>query len=212
VLAAAVLALAPAAAFAGTSSNSAASNASRQCTALRAKIGLTQFTQAFPTFDGCISSMTPVALKNTSTATSICTALRAQAAQTSFAAGHHGKSFARFYGTGPKHANALANCVAATTNARMTAQVSTSAECVPLQFDGSFSASHDGKTFAQFYGTNADDSNALGMCVVLSTGVIPQSTIAPPAQSSVVQRECGGGTGGAPLHPMTDNCTVASGK
>src|SRR5207247_1859734 len=37
--------------------------------------------------------------------------------------------------------------------------------CTAQQADPNFAATHDGQTFDQFYGTNADESNAFGVCV-----------------------------------------------
>lgn len=218
VLAAAALLLAPAAALAGTSTSSA--NASKQCAVLRAKVGPGPFAQAFDSFGGCVSNLTPLATKNATAATARCRSLRAQS---NFAAAHGGKSFLRFYGTGPGGRNAFARCVFATTNARITAQASAAATCVSEQSDAGFSASHAGKTFAQFYGTGPGFSDALGRCIVATVvaplgpqtapSTTPSTQTEPGVQSSVIQRECGGSSGGgsSPLHPLpagTSSCAV----
>jgi hypothetical protein len=46
-------------------------------------------------------------------------------------------------------------------------QVTDSAQvtCTAQQTDPNFAAAHGGETFDQYYGTNADQSNAFGMCV-----------------------------------------------
>jgi hypothetical protein len=47
-------------------------------------------------------------------------------------------------------------------------------QCKAEQADANFAATHNGMTFDQFYGTNANDKNSFGKCV--STKV--QSTVA----------------------------------
>jgi len=220
-LAAAVLVLTPAAAFAGTSSANA--NASRQCTALRAKLGEGPFVQAFATFGGCVSNFAPLALRNASSAAAICHAMSADAG---FAAAHGGKSFDVYFGAGSTYANAFANCVAATIRAQIATEVTAAARCLPEQTSVSFAASHGGKTFVQFYGTG----NALKRCVVLK--VMPlavMQTATPPTETpsqpsvqpqpqpstgtpSVIARECGGPSGAAPVRTQplqTNSCPVA---
>jgi hypothetical protein len=223
VLAAAVLVLTPAAALAATSTSSANANASKQCAALRAKLGEGPFARAFANFGGCVSNFAPLALRNAATAASTCRALRDDAG---FAAAHDGESFDVYFGTGATRANAFANCVIATIDARIVTEVTAAARCLPEQANVSFAASHGGKTFAQFYGT----ANALKRCVVLkvtpltvqvqtttqtqSGTVQPQPQQQPTNQTpSVIARECGGGSGAAPLHPQTmtaNSCAVAS--
>jgi len=44
-------------------------------------------------------------------------------------------------------------------------ELSASATCSTEQSDPSFAGNHGGQTFDQFYGTNADQSNAFGKCV-----------------------------------------------
>ena len=55
--------------------------------------------------------------------------------------------------------------VSATAKAQVGNEVSASSSCKAQQSDPNFAASHGGKTFEQYYGTNADGSNAFGMCV-----------------------------------------------
>lgn len=49
-----------------------------------------------------------------------------------------------------------------------------SQQCRSEQADPNFSSTHGGKTFAQYYGTNANDANAFGKCV--STKARAEST------------------------------------
>jgi len=103
-----VLAALPAAAFAGTSS--AQSSASKQCVTVQAKFGASAFAQVFPSFGACVTALTPLARENATGAASAC---RAERASAGFTTTHGGKTFARFYGTGPKSKNAFGRCVAA---------------------------------------------------------------------------------------------------
>ena len=208
-------ALAPVAALATTKPAQAAS---RDCTALRAKIGSVAFTQAFGgganAFGVCVSKLTRFEQAGLSSANTLC---RAEQADPNFAAAHGGKTFAEFYGTGAKHKNAFGNCVSrkarsssasgqsglnparacAALRTRMTpalfkqsfgtnathgnafgkcvsivarsqsTDLANAADaCLAEASDAGFAAAHGGKSFQQFYGTNADLSNAFGNCVL----------------------------------------------
>lgn len=204
-------ALAPAAALASASDQS---SASKDCTALRAKMGLTAFNQAYASFGACVSRFAPLEQNNTTSANTAC---QAEQADANFAANHGGKTFAQFYGTGHSSKNAFGNCVSnrakassqaeqqgrtnpaqtcralrtslgtatfsktygknasdknafgkcvsATAKSQSTNEVNASTACKAEQDDANFAANHGGKTFAQFYGTNDDQSNAFGKCV-----------------------------------------------
>ena len=93
-----------------------------------------------------------------------------------FAASHDNKTFAQFYGTNANGKNAYGKCVsqhARQNEQELTAQntqedqnqVNAAKQCKAEKNDQGFSASHDGKTFAEFYGTNANHKNAFGKCV-----------------------------------------------
>ena len=215
VFAVVAAALAPVAALA---TPTPAQAGSKDCAALRAKIGSAAFTQAFGgrsnAFGVCVSRMTRFEQSTLSSANTLC---RAEQADVNFAAVHSGKTFVEFYGTGKKHKNAFGNCVAlkarnssasgrsgmnparacAALRTKMTAavfrqsfgtnanhgnafgkcvsivaraqstDVVTAAEaCLAEASDAAFAAAHGGKSFQQFYGTNADLSNAFGNCVL----------------------------------------------
>jgi hypothetical protein len=72
--------------------------------------------------------------------------------------------FAKTYGKNANDRNAMGKCVSATAKAQAQNEVSASASCKAEQSDATF-ATTNGKTFDQTYGTNADLSNAFGMCV-----------------------------------------------
>jgi hypothetical protein len=73
--------------------------------------------------------------------------------------------FAKTYGKNANDRNAMGKCVSATAKAQAQNEVSASASCRAKQSDVTFASTHSGQTFDQTYGTNADLSNAFGMCV-----------------------------------------------
>lgn len=207
--------LAPVAAFAAPTP---AQLASKDCAALRAKMGATPFAQAFGSagtsnaFGKCVSKFVQVERANVSSANSLC---RAEQADPNFASTHDGKTFAQFYGTGTQknafgrcvtlktqssrtveqaelnpartcsalktrlgsplfaqafgtnqnHRNAFGKCVSLVARSQSSSVVNAASACLSELNDSSFATTHGGKTFAQFYGTNTDLSNAFGNCV-----------------------------------------------
>jgi hypothetical protein len=79
--------------------------------------------------------------------------------------------FARAFGTNASHANAFGKCVSLVARSEATAVVNAATTCLSELNDADFAASHGDKTFAQFYGTNSDLSNAFGNCVAQKLGV-----------------------------------------
>jgi hypothetical protein len=73
--------------------------------------------------------------------------------------------FALLYGTNANHSNAFGKCVSKVARAQAPALANAAKACSAEQSDVAFAATHTGKSFAQFYGTNADLSNAFGQCV-----------------------------------------------
>jgi hypothetical protein len=73
--------------------------------------------------------------------------------------------FALLYGTNASHSNAFGKCVSKLARAQAPALSNAAKACSAEQSDATFIAAHSGKSFAQFYGTNADLSNAFGQCV-----------------------------------------------
>jgi hypothetical protein len=74
-------------------------------------------------------------------------------------------AFDKTYGKNANDKNAWGKCVSAVAKAQSANEVNASTACKAEQSDANFAANHGGKTFAQFYGTNADLSNAFGKCV-----------------------------------------------
>jgi hypothetical protein len=160
ILAAVAFALAPVAALA---TPTPAQAASKDCTALRAKIGNAAFTQAFGgganAFGVCVSKLTRFEQADLSSANTLC---RAEQADPSFAATHGGKTFAQFYGTGAKHKNAFGNCVslkARNSSASGRSGINPARACTALRTRMTASV------FKQSFGTNANHGNAFGKCV-----------------------------------------------
>jgi hypothetical protein len=73
--------------------------------------------------------------------------------------------FAQTYGKNANDRNAFGKCVSMTAKSQAHNEVSASSTCKAEQADANFASTHGGKTFDQFYGTNADQSNAFGNCV-----------------------------------------------
>ncbi|HSC49811.1 MAG TPA: hypothetical protein VLD16_06050 [Gaiellaceae bacterium] len=86
-----------------------------------------------------------------------CAALRTQMTAT---------VFKQSFGTNANHSNALGKCVSIVARTESSDLVSAAQSCLAESTDSSFPSTHDGKTFQQFYGTNADLSNAFGNCVL----------------------------------------------
>ena len=97
-----------------------------------------------------------------------------------------GAMFAPSFGTNANHRNAFGKCVSLVARFQSTAVISAASACLSEVNDATFAATHNGKTFAQFYGTNADLSNAFGNCVATKLGVATtklQSSIASAAKT-----------------------------
>jgi hypothetical protein len=74
--------------------------------------------------------------------------------------------FRQTYGTvQSNHRNAFGKCVSRWTRAEHQNRVSAQSACNTEQADANFPAAHDGKTFAEFYGTGPNHRNAFGKCV-----------------------------------------------
>jgi hypothetical protein len=73
--------------------------------------------------------------------------------------------FSLFYGQNANGKNAFGKCVSTMAKAEVQNELTAAATCRAEQADAGFAAAHAGKTFAQFYGTNGDLTNAFGKCV-----------------------------------------------
>ena len=114
VAALAVAAILPMAALADEPSPSDKANGARSCQALKTSLGAT-FASTYGTnadksnaFGKCVSKWVHIEQQNRQAATAACAA---EQADPNFAAAHGGKTFAQFYGSGKKGANAMSQCV-----------------------------------------------------------------------------------------------------
>jgi hypothetical protein len=235
-----VVSIAVAAVSTAAPGTEATKNASVACTALKAKIGATAFTQAYPTFGACVSSLARVEQQNVDSAQAACTA---EQNDPTFALSHNGRTFDQYYGVGRNGKNAFGNCVSTKAKASSQAEqharpnpartcrtlraqmgtstfsltygknandrnafgkcvskaakaetqneVNASAACRDEQSDVTFAVNHSGKTFAQYYGTNADLSNAFGKCVsgkASETGQAQQQATVSAAKTCATER------------------------
>jgi hypothetical protein len=165
----AVAAVLPVAALADPASPSDKANGARSCQALKAPtaLGEATFKATYGTnadksnaFGKCVSRWTQAEHQNRHVAETAC---KAEQADAGFAAAHGGKTFAQFYGTGKKGANALNRCVQSKRVAESTADkaavVNAARTCKAER------KSMGEAAFKTRYGTTTDKSNAFGKCV-----------------------------------------------
>jgi hypothetical protein len=145
---------------AATATAGGQTSAQAQCTKLQASMGAQAFAHAYPSFGACVSKLAPVDQGNTAAAQSTC---KAQQSDANFSAGHDGKTFDQYYGTGPKSKDAFARCVSAA--AKASAKEETNATPNPAQSCRTSRTAMGTAAFNQLYGTNTNKSNAFGKCV-----------------------------------------------
>jgi hypothetical protein len=74
--------------------------------------------------------------------------------------------FRQSYGTAQSHRrNAFGRCVSQWAHTEHQNRISARSACSTEQADPNFAANHDGKSFADFYGTGPNGRNAFGKCV-----------------------------------------------
>ncbi|HVH51615.1 MAG TPA: hypothetical protein VM690_05685, partial [Gaiellaceae bacterium] len=73
--------------------------------------------------------------------------------------------FNKTYGKNASDKNAFGKCVSANAKSESSNEVNAATACKAEQSDTNFATNHGGKTFDQFYGSNADLSNSFGECV-----------------------------------------------
>ena len=105
--------------------------------------------------------------------------------------------FRQTYGTVQSNRrNAMGRCVSMWTHAAHQNRVSARAACTAEQADTNFAATHDNKTFAEFYGKNGHDRNAFNKCVSSKTKAAleqQESNTQNAAQSCKAERSSMGG-------------------
>lgn len=98
-------------------------------------------------------------------------------------------AFKATYGTNRNRSNAFGKCVSkrarANAAAEATAAKNAAKACKAEQADPNFAATHGGKTFDQFYGTNKNGKNAYGKCVSGQAKAEAQETEAAEVKADV---------------------------
>jgi 1,4-alpha-glucan branching enzyme len=74
-------------------------------------------------------------------------------------------TFRLTYGTNHNRHNAFGKCVSKKAQAQDDSAANAAQACRAEQADPNFAASHDGKSFDEFYGTGKKGRNAFGKCV-----------------------------------------------
>jgi hypothetical protein len=74
-------------------------------------------------------------------------------------------TFKATYGTNADKSNAFGKCVSAWTQKEHQNRHAAATACKAEQADAGFAAAHEGKTFAQFYGSGKQGANALNRCI-----------------------------------------------
>jgi hypothetical protein len=110
---------------------------------------------------------------------------KAEQADPNFAATHDGKTFDEVYGANKNQKNAFGKCVSAKVQeaqAEQAEKVRNAAQtCRAERSDPNFAATHDGKSFTDFYGTNKNKKNAFGKCVSLTA---KKPVVTPPVETA----------------------------
>jgi hypothetical protein len=142
--------------------------AAQQCTAQLHAMGAKSFKALYakPAMQTCQGKQGKSAENTVNNAAQQC---KAEQADPNFATAHNGMTFDDFYGTNVNHRNAFGKCVSGkvqSTEAQEQENLQNAAQqCRAERGDASFAASHDGKSFTDFYGTNHNKKNAFGKCV-----------------------------------------------
>ncbi len=142
--------------------------AAQQCTAQLHAMGAKAFKALYgkPAMKKCQGKQDKSAGNVVDNAAQQC---KAEQADPSFPTGHNGMAFDDFYGTNVNHRNAFGKCVSGkvqSTEAQQQENLQNAAQqCRAERGDASFAASHDGKSFTDFYGKNHNKKNAFGKCV-----------------------------------------------
>ena len=114
----------------------------------------------------CVSAKAQQRNQNATNAAKTC---KTEQADANFAGSHGGKSFADFYGANPNKKNAFGKCVSgkarSETSSDNKTELNAAKKCKTERADTAFAGSHGGKSFSDFYGTNANKKNAFGKCV-----------------------------------------------
>ncbi|HEX8647055.1 MAG TPA: hypothetical protein VF715_09130 [Thermoleophilaceae bacterium] len=172
MLATAALVLPATAGAAETPSDANFKNAAKYCKALKKSSGDANFKAMFGGGKNAYGKCVSKAAKRDAKQEDQAKANASQQCKTEEAADP--AAFRTKYGTGEKGANAHGKCVSqkakenkAEADKQEAEDVSSAKECRTEQKQNpdEFKTAHGGKTFAEFYGTNANNKNAFGKCV-----------------------------------------------
>jgi hypothetical protein len=136
--------------------------AAKSCAKERKALGNKTFAEVYgkPAMPNCIGVTRPEVREATKNASQECRAERADIGV---------DAFREQYGTNENKRNAFGKCVSGKRKAEMREEredtINAARECKAEREDPAFADSHDGKTFAEFYGTNPNKKNAFGKCV-----------------------------------------------
>jgi hypothetical protein len=142
--------------------------ASQQCTSELHAMGAKAFKALYakPSMQTCKRQHGKSAGNEVDNAAQQC---KAEQADPNFAASHSGMTFDQFYGTNANDRNSFGKCVSGKVQAAQAQQQqnleNAAQACRAERSDPNFAASHRGKSFTDFYGTNHNKKNAFGKCV-----------------------------------------------
>jgi hypothetical protein len=134
----------------------------KQCAQERKALGKETFDELYgkPSIPNCKAAAAATVRPEVKNAAKECKAERADLGA---------EAFANKYGSNKNRKNAFGKCVSRkatpAVNEDTQQRVNAAKACKAEQQDPNFAATHDGKTFGEFYGTNPNDANAFGKCV-----------------------------------------------
>jgi hypothetical protein len=125
--------------------------------------------KTYKNLGACVSAKSKQDDSNTTNAAKTC---KAEQADANFAGAHGGRSFSDFYGTSGNSkgkGNAFGKCISgkakAETDSENKTELNAAKQCKAQRADSGFAGGHSGKSFSDFYATNANKKNAFGKCV-----------------------------------------------
>jgi len=101
------------------------------------------------------------------------------------------EAFKAMYNPTGTNSNAFGTCVSRAARAEQENRTEAAKQCRTEQEDANFAATHGGKSFAQFYGTNKNGHNAFGKCVSAkaeASSVAEQQTTLTAAKACKAER------------------------
>ena len=149
--------------------------AAKQCSAEKKALGNEAFAEVYgsPAVPNCLGVKGSEASAVVKGASKECKAERTEIGT---------EAFNQKYGSNKNGKNALGKCVSREASPELKQEsakvLNAAGQCDAERSDPGFAAGHDGNTFDQFYGTNANLKNAFGKCV---SSKAKASETAPPA-------------------------------